>query len=117
MAQDVQMPLALDQIIILDGRRQVDPAVVGRIAESVEKIGLRHPITVRKRLNGGQYVLVAGLRRALTEAFGENKVERVRIDGAQIKFNCGGWLASMIRPWLCLSRLSTKCSNANRTNK
>jgi ParB-like chromosome segregation protein Spo0J len=58
---DVQMPLALDDIIIPDGRREVDPAVVKRLADSIDSVGLRHPITVRRK--GEKYILVAGRHR------------------------------------------------------
>jgi ParB/RepB/Spo0J family partition protein len=59
--RDVQMPIAIDDIIIPNGRREIDPAVVKRLADSIENVGLRHPITVRRR--GEQYILVAGRHR------------------------------------------------------
>lgn len=55
------MPLGLDEIIIPDGRRPAKPEAVKRLAESIDKIGLRHPITVRRK--GEEYILVAGLHR------------------------------------------------------
>jgi hypothetical protein len=61
MSRDINMPLAIDDIIIPEGRREVDPAVVKRLADSIESIGLRHPVTVRKK--GEQYILVAGRHR------------------------------------------------------
>jgi ParB/RepB/Spo0J family partition protein len=61
MSRDINMPLAIDEIVIPDGRREVDPAVVKRLADSIESIGLRHPVTVRKK--GEQYILVAGRHR------------------------------------------------------
>lgn len=73
MSRDINMPLAIDEIVIPDGRREVDPAVVKRLADSIDGIGLRHPITVRKK--GEQYVLVAGRHRI--EAF--KKLEREHI--------------------------------------
>lgn len=59
--RDITMPLAIEDIAINDGRREVDPAAVKRLAESIEQVGLRHPITVRKKGEG--YQLIAGLHR------------------------------------------------------
>lgn len=61
MARDIHMPLAVDEIIIPKGRRAVNTATVKKLAESIEKIGLRHPITVRRK--DDDYILVAGLHR------------------------------------------------------
>jgi ParB family chromosome partitioning protein len=61
MAADISMPLPLDEIEIPEGRRPVDPAAVKRLADSIEQIGLKHPITVRRK--GERYILVAGLHR------------------------------------------------------
>lgn len=73
MANDVHMPLAIDDIEIPDGRRQAKPDVVRKLAESIEKIGLQHPVTVRRK--GERYVLVAGLHRI--EAFRRLKREHI----------------------------------------
>jgi ParB/RepB/Spo0J family partition protein len=59
--REVVMPLSLDEIQIPEGRREVDPAVVKRLADSIDNVGLRHPITVRRKGEG--YVLVAGRHR------------------------------------------------------
>lgn len=61
MAQDVSLPLALDEIEIPEGRRPVDPSAVRRLADSIDEIGLKHPVTVRRK--GEKYILVAGLHR------------------------------------------------------
>lgn len=61
MAQDIQMPLVIDDIDIPEGRRPVDLAAVKRLADSINEIGLKHPITVRRK--GEKYILVAGLHR------------------------------------------------------
>lgn len=61
MAADLNMPLAFDEIEIPSDRRPVDPAAVKRLADSIDEIGLRHPITVRRK--GDRYILVAGLHR------------------------------------------------------
>lgn len=58
---DIQLPLAIEEIIIGEGRREVNAAAVKRLAESIEKVGLRHPITVRER--GDKYQLIAGMHR------------------------------------------------------
>lgn len=73
MANDIQMPIGLDEIYLSDNRRPVDMATVKRLAESIDKIGLRHPITVRRRGEG--YALVAGRHRM--EAFRYLKREHI----------------------------------------
>jgi ParB/RepB/Spo0J family partition protein len=73
MAQDIHMPLALDEIEIGDGRREINAAAVKRLADSIEQVGLRHPITVRRR--GERYVLIAGRHRI--EAFRRLKREHI----------------------------------------
>jgi ParB/RepB/Spo0J family partition protein len=59
--QENTMPLWITDIVVPDARREVDPAVVKRLADSIDGVGLRHPITVRKK--GNQYILVAGRHR------------------------------------------------------
>ena len=59
--RDITMPLAIDEIAINDGRREVNPATVKRLADSIKNIGLKHPVTVRRKGEG--YALVAGLHR------------------------------------------------------
>ena len=71
--EDVLLPLSIDDIDINEGRRGVDPAAVKRLAESIERIGLKHPISVRRK--GNRYVLVAGRHRI--EAF--KKLDREHI--------------------------------------
>lgn len=59
--RDIQMPLSIGDIEVPEGRREIDPAVVKRLADSIESVGLRHPITVRRK--GERYILVAGRHR------------------------------------------------------
>lgn len=59
--REVTMPITFDDIIVPEGRREVDSAVVKRLADSIDNVGLRHPITVRRR--GEKYILVAGRHR------------------------------------------------------
>jgi ParB-like chromosome segregation protein Spo0J len=73
MNRDISLPITIDDIDIPDGRRQVNPAAVKRLADSIDKIGLRHPITVREK--GERYQLIAGRHRI--EAF--RKLEREHI--------------------------------------
>jgi ParB family transcriptional regulator, chromosome partitioning protein len=61
MQREIQMPLAIDDISIGVGHREVNAAAVKRLADSIDKIGLRHPITVRER--GDKYQLIAGRHR------------------------------------------------------
>lgn len=59
--QDVLMPVMIDDVVVPEGRRDVDHAAVNKLAESIKNIGLKHPITVRRKSEG--YELVAGLHR------------------------------------------------------
>lgn len=61
MSRDIHMPLSIDEIEVPEGRREVVDATVKALADSIDKIGLRHPITVRKW--GERYILVAGRHR------------------------------------------------------
>lgn len=71
--RDVHMPLAIDDIAIQGERREVNSAVVKRLADSIDSIGLKHPITVRRK--GEKYILVAGLHRL--EAHKKLKLEHI----------------------------------------
>jgi hypothetical protein len=51
----------------------------------------REDIEVGKCRDPHRCMEKVAIARALTEEFGENKVERLRIDGAQIKFNLNGY--------------------------
>lgn len=73
MSRDISMPLGLDEIDIPEGRRAVIPAAVKKLAASIDEIGLRHPITVRRK--GERYQLVAGRHRM--EAFRHLKREHI----------------------------------------
>jgi ParB-like nuclease domain len=57
----VSLPITISDIDIPDGRRDIVAASVKNLADSIDKVGLRHPITVLKQ--GERYVLVAGLHR------------------------------------------------------
>ena len=68
---EMQIPLSIDEIEITDHHREVNAAAVKRLADSIEMIGLRHPITVKQR--GDRYVLVAGRHRI--EAYKKLNIE------------------------------------------
>jgi ParB-like chromosome segregation protein Spo0J len=53
--------LDIAKIVVGDSRRPIDPSKVASLAESIKKIGLQHPVTVRKV--GDQHQLVAGFHR------------------------------------------------------
>jgi ParB family chromosome partitioning protein len=55
------LPLGFDEIAIPEHRREADPKIVKALADSIERIGLQHPISVRRHRD--QYILVAGLHR------------------------------------------------------
>lgn len=58
---EVNLSIMIDDIIVNDGRREINSASVKKLAQSIEQIGLRHPITVKRK--GEQYVLIAGRHR------------------------------------------------------
>lgn len=74
MSRDINIPITIADIDIPDSRRNIDAASVKRLAESIDKIGLRHPITVREK--GDRYILVAGRHRI--EAFKRLKREHIQ---------------------------------------
>lgn len=73
MSRDINMPITISDIDIPDNRREVNAAAVKRLADSIDKIGLRHPITVREK--GDRYVLIAGRHRI--EALKKLQIEHV----------------------------------------
>ena len=81
MRQENVMHLSLDEIIVPDSRRDVDPEIVKHLAASIKEIGLQHPITVQA--NKGQFTLVAGRHRLeAVRSIGED-----RIAATVVKFN------------------------------
>lgn len=77
--REISLPITIDDIDIADTRRQVNPTAVKRLADSIEQVGLRHPITVRER--NDRYLLVAGRHRI--EAF--KKLGREHIPATIVK--------------------------------
>jgi ParB family chromosome partitioning protein len=65
--------ITVDRVEIPNGRRAVDPDAVARLKNSIEAIGLQHPITVAKR--DGGYRLLAGAHRLTV--FRELGIERI----------------------------------------
>jgi ParB-like chromosome segregation protein Spo0J len=61
MSGEIHLPLAIDEIDIGGRRREINQAAVKRLADSINEVGLRHPITVRQK--GEKYILVAGAHR------------------------------------------------------
>ena len=58
---DINLSIMIDDIIVNDGRREINAASVKKLAQSIEHVGLRHPITVRRK--GEKYLLIAGNHR------------------------------------------------------
>lgn len=58
---ETQFPIAIDDIDVGSRHREVNAAAVKRLADSIEQIGLRHPVTVREK--AGRYQLIAGRHR------------------------------------------------------
>jgi ParB-like chromosome segregation protein Spo0J len=73
MSIETQFPIPVDDVVVGDGHREVNSAAVKRLADSINQIGLRHPITVREK--GGQYLLVAGRHRL--EAYRKMDIEYI----------------------------------------
>lgn len=73
MSRDISMPITISDIDIPESRREVNSAAVKRLADSIDKIGLRHPITVREK--GDRYILVAGRHRI--EAYKKMDIEHI----------------------------------------
>lgn len=63
MAQDIHMHVGIDEIIVKEGRRELNETEVNKLAKSIKEIGLRHPLTVREERGGDKYILVAGRHR------------------------------------------------------
>jgi ParB-like chromosome segregation protein Spo0J len=53
----------IDDIAVGSGRREIDMAAVKKLAQSIEQIGLQHPVTVTVKRKGDGYLLVAGRHR------------------------------------------------------
>jgi ParB-like chromosome segregation protein Spo0J len=58
---EVNLSIMIDEIVVPGGRRDINPATVKKLAQSIEQVGLRHPITVRRKGDG--YTLIAGRHR------------------------------------------------------
>ena len=70
------MKIAINEIIIKEGRRDIDNAKVMELAESISKIGLLNPVTVTRK-----NVLVAGLHRLMAaKSLGWTEIEANIID-------------------------------------
>lgn len=74
VSRDNIMNLSVDEVVVPDGRRDVNRETVKRIAASINQIGLQHPITVRSR--GDRFILVAGRHRL--EAARSLSMENIR---------------------------------------
>lgn len=57
--------IRIEYIKINEGRREVDPAKVKELADSIKEVGLINPITVKYQTNGAniEYILIAGMHR------------------------------------------------------
>ena len=73
------IPVPLDDILVEDRLRAIDPAAVEHLAESIDRQGLQSPILVRQADDGG-YVLVAGAHRiAAARALGWTRIEAFEV--------------------------------------
>lgn len=73
MSTETHFPIPVDDVVVGESHRAVNTAAVKRLADSINQIGLRHPITVREK--GGQYLLVAGRHRL--EAYKKMDIEYI----------------------------------------
>ena len=62
--QYVPEPVEVDvnSIVVPEGHREIDKGAIDGLADSIQAIGLQHPITVRRGANG-EWVLIAGRHR------------------------------------------------------
>jgi ParB family transcriptional regulator, chromosome partitioning protein len=75
----------IKDIKVIGKRRPVDKAKVHLIAESMKKIGLRTPLSVRKR-NNGDIVLVTGLHRLeAAKLLGWKQIDCIIIKGEKVQ--------------------------------
>jgi ParB family chromosome partitioning protein len=58
---DINLSIMIDDIVVNDGRREINMAAVKKLAQSIDQVGLQHPITVKRK--GEQYLLIAGRHR------------------------------------------------------
>ncbi len=58
---EVNLSIMIDDIIVNEGRREINSASVKKLAQSIEQVGLRHPITLKRK--GDKYLLIAGRHR------------------------------------------------------
>jgi ParB family chromosome partitioning protein len=58
---EVNISIMIEDVLIGDRRRDINVKAVEKLAQSIDQIGLRHPITVRRR--GDKYQLIAGRHR------------------------------------------------------
>ena len=58
---DINLSIMIDDIIVNDGRREINMAAVKKLAQSIDQVGLQHPITVKRK--GEKYLLIAGRHR------------------------------------------------------
>lgn len=73
------IPVSLDDIVIEDRLRTVDPAAAEHLAESIDRQGLQSPILVRRTDDGG-YILVAGAHRvAAARLLGWTRIEAFEV--------------------------------------
>ena len=59
--RDVTLSVMVDDIIVGEGHRELDPSAVKKLAQSIKQIGLQHPVTVKRKLD--KYLLIAGRHR------------------------------------------------------
>lgn len=73
------IPVPLDDILVEDRLRTIDPTAVEHLADSIDRQGLQSPILVRQADDGG-YTLVAGAHRiAAARLLGWTRIEAFQV--------------------------------------
>jgi ParB-like chromosome segregation protein Spo0J len=75
------MQIAIENIIVPEGRRPLDPAKVEEIAASIKAVGLLSPIGVRRHGDAPAELVWGGHRLAACASLGAKTIEAVAVDG------------------------------------
>jgi ParB-like chromosome segregation protein Spo0J len=74
------MEIAIDRIIVPEGRRPLDPAKVVEIAGSITLLGLLAPIGLRSCVDGRIELVWGGHRLAACQSLGMESIYAIQVD-------------------------------------
>ena len=88
--------ISVSKIVVPEGRREATHEDVMKLAESIETIGMLHPITVRR--DGEQYALVAGMQRLeVMKQAGHTEIECTVLDCDELRCELAAIDENLIR--------------------